>query len=359
MRDLDATFLAAIAAGSVRVTELFTVTPTDGSVYRFTAHDRDLTWDAAGNTYLSNLPISRSPAQLGIDSSADSVQVAIANIIGELSTKIKNNLLDGATLQIKRILWDDTYAANKEIILFNGLISLNYDRRDARFTVTPAEESLAIKFPPHSYQEPCNLTFFDQTPALFCPLIKENFEYSGTATGGTTTTLIDTTRGSTYKVNFDTGDSALPVEKGDTITGQGGAGTGVVVNIVYLTSTTGTIWYVEQAGVQFVDDEVLKNAGAGGDEITLNGTPAADTELYIKGEVTFLTGDNAGQTAGVLSLSGNTTTIFGKLPNAVAAGDTYNLYPGCDYTSATCSNVYNIADEFAGFLHVPQIEETL
>jgi len=352
MRDLDPSFIAAIASGSVKITELFTIELATGDIYRYTTHDQNLTWDAASNTYYSTWPISRDAAQLGIDSGADSVQIALANIIGDLATKIKKNMLDGATLTIKRIRWNDTYAADKEITIFVGSISVTYDRKEATFEVIPQEESLAIKFPPHTYQEPCNHTLFDER----CELTKSDYEYSGTATGGSATTLIDTTRGSVYKVDFDGGDSSNPIEIGDSIEGQTGLGTAKIVNIVYLTATTGTIWYVEQSGAQFIDDEEIQNAGA--DSIIVNGMPAADTALYQKGELEMTSGDNAGLKVEVLSDSANTITIFGSFPYAVESGDTYKLYPGCDYKAETCDNTFNNSDNFSGFLHTPQYEET-
>ena len=82
---------------------------------------------------------------------------------------------------------------------------------------------------------------------------------------------------------FDGGDENNPIEIGDTVTGQTGSGTGVVVNIIYLTAATGYLWYVQQTGTQFVDDEELQNAGA--DAVDCNGAPAEDIEFYKNGEI--------------------------------------------------------------------------
>jgi hypothetical protein len=187
-----------------------------------------------------------------------------------------------------------------------------------------------------------------------------DYEYYGTATGGSETTLVDAVRETVYDVDFDGGDSDNPIEIGDTITGQVGAGTAKVLNIIYSTEMTGTIWYAELSGLQFVDDEEIQNTDS--DSIIVNGTPAADTSelgFYEKGELEMLTGNNAGLRAEILSNTGDTITIFGKFPYPIANGDTYKIIPGCKYKSSICQNVYHNEANFAGFLYVPKIEETM
>jgi hypothetical protein len=132
MKSLHATFISAIASGTVKLTELFTIELAAGNIYRYTSFDKSITWDAAGNAYSPSWPAERNPAQLGIDSGSDSVRLTLANIIGELATKIKKNMLDGATVTIKRIRWDDTYASNKEIVLFVGTIRVTYNRSESK-----------------------------------------------------------------------------------------------------------------------------------------------------------------------------------------------------------------------------------
>jgi len=354
MRNLDSGFLAHLAGDELNLTELFSIELTNGTIYYYTTHNRDIIWDAASNIYSHDLPMRRGDAQLSMDSEADNMQVVIANIIGDVATKVKNNLLNEAVLTIKIIRWDDDYAADKEIIIFVGIIRVSYNRQQATFELKQREESLSTKFPLYAYQEPCNHNLFDNHPRR-CTLTRSNYAYAGTATGGSISTLIDTTRGIIYKVNFDGGDDSAPIEIGDTVTGQAGSGTGVVVNIVYLTSSTGTIWYVEQSGAQFVNDEELQNIGS--DSIYVNGTPAENTTFYERGELEITSGDNTGLSFTILSMSGNTITILNVFPFIMVSGVSYNIYPSCGYDADICKSRFNNDEHFLGFLHTPNVEE--
>lgn len=351
MRSVNATFSSAIAEGSVKVAELYILELSDGSKYYYTSHSKNIIWDAGSNTYLS-IVISRGPVQYSNNFESDTVQVIIGNISGDLVADVQANILDGCKVTIKRVLWDNSYAADLEIILFVGYADVEFDRTVLNLNCRPLEDSLNSKIPRHTFQEPCNNSLFDDT----CTLVQSDHQYSGTATGGTALTLIDTTRGSVYKVDFDNGDGDNPVEVGDALSGDVGAGTGVCVQIVYLTATTGTIWYVEQVGVQYVNDEVLTG---GGNTITVNGTPAEDTNLYIIGELEMTGGNNSGQRRPILSDGSNTITVLWPFPNVVANGDTYNLFPGCDKTAETCDLTFDNDENFRGFLYIPRVEETV
>lgn len=347
-----ANFIAAIAEGKVKVAELYVVELSNGVTYRYTSHNEDIVWDVGANTYTA-IPVQRSSISAKIDLEADAVEIGLANITGDLYDVVQKNVLDSAKVTIKRILWNETFAAGMEIIVFIGRADIEFDRQILVLRCKSILNSLNFRVPRLLYQEPCNNRLFD----INCSLTRANYDYAGAATGGSTTTLIDTTCGIVYKVNFDAGDSSNPIEIGDTATGQTGAGTGVVVQIIYLTSTTGTLWYVEQSGVQFVDDEELQNVG--GDSVDVNGTPAEDTTFYGLGELEMTGGDNNGCRRPILSSSVNTRTVMWPFPNTVANGDTYNIYPGCDKRAIVCEARFHNEDNFNGFLYMPKVEETV
>ena len=80
---------------------------------------------------------------------------------------------------------------------------------------------------------------------------------------------------------------------------------------------------------------------------------------YALGRVVFTSGLNAGFTrairtmasaAGVLTLG-----LIAPMPFAVAAGDTFTAYPGCDKQMATCTLFSNIAN-FGGQPYIPSPE---
>lgn len=352
MRTVNASVSTAIAAGTVKVCEIYILELASGTTYRYTSHSKDIVWDAGSNTYTSTV-IVREPVQYTTNFESDSVRVLLGNISGDLYALVQANVLEAVKITIKRILWDDSYAADKEVVVFKGWADVEFNRQVLILTCRPLLDLMNVKVPKHTWQEGCNHRLFD----ISCTLIRTNYAYAGTATGGTTLTLVDTTRGIVYKIAFDNGDEDNPTEVGQTVTGGTGAGTAVILYIVYLTATTGYVWYVEQSGVQFVDDEVLTDGDT--DTIIVNGTPAEDTSFYEMGEIEITGGDNDGQRRPILSNSSNTITVLWPFPSAIVNSDTYNIYPGCDKRAITCKEKFDNNVHFRGFLYIPKIEETI
>jgi hypothetical protein len=350
MYTVSAAFQAAIALSTVRLTELYDVVLANGTTYRYTSHDKDITWNAGSDTYTSVPGLRRGPIKYGTDGSFSDCKINLAIISGDLRANLMTNILEAAVITIKLIRWDATFAADEEITLFVGTPDVSFNTNALSLRLVSTLESLNILVPAHIYQPACNNILFDDT----CGLTRATYAYSGTATGGTVDTLIDATAGAVYKASFDGGDSGNPVEIGDALVGNDGTpGDGVCINIIYLTASTGTIWYVEVTH-QFVDDEVITG---GGNTVTVNGTPAADTTFYEQGEIEMLTGDNAGEFRPVLSDASSVRTVMHPFPAAVANNDTYKIYPGCDGRGPTCWTVYNNRTQFRGFPHVKPVQD--
>lgn len=71
------------------------------------------------------------------------------------------------------------------------------------------------------------------------------------------------------------------------------------------------------------------------------------------GEVTWVTGDNAGLSVEVKSNTDGTFILWKPLPNPIQLGDQYTMRPGCDLSAETCKTKFNNFDNFGGFPHVP------
>ena len=350
MHVVSAAFQSAIAQGTVRMAELYDVALANGTTYRYTNHGGNITWNAAGDIYTA-IPIERRPISGHTDGSFDTVELMVGMIEGELRDKIKKNILEAAEITIRLISWDASYAADEQIIMFVGQPDVRFNARALNIHLTSEIDSLNIVVPRDIYQPCCNRYLFD----AHCGLIRSSYAYSGTATGGSATTLIDTNAGIVYKVDFDAGDSGNPIARSETITGGDNGYTAKIIQIVYLTATTGTIWYVELSNANnFNDNEVLSG---GGDSLTVNGTPAADTTFYEIGEIEMLTGDNEGECRPILSDSGSTRMVLWPFVSAIANGDTYKIYPGCDGLAATCKNKFDNKMKWRGFAYVPLTEE--
>ena len=343
----NANFVAAIAEDLLRIAELYIFTLSDGSIHRYTSHSQDISWNG---TYIA-LPIVRGALESKINSEPEMVSIVLQNITGDFYNKVQKNILDSVEVVIKRIIWDETYAADMEIIIFRGSGDVEFNRMVLTLNCRSILDSLNIIVPKDVYQEPCNKKLFDDD----CGLTRADFAYEGTATNGTDVTLIDSARGTVYKGTFDNTTGTIVI--GDTITGGNNAYTAVVIQIIYLTATTGFIWYVELSNsANFEDDEVLAN---GADNVTLNGVPVADSTFYQQGELEMTSGDNNGQRRPILKDSGNTITIVWPLVNDAAGGDTYKIYPGCDKRTTTCLNKFGNINNFRGFIYIPRIEETI
>lgn len=350
MRAVSAAFQAAIALGIVKITELYVLKLADGTTYRYTTHNQKIIWDAAGNTY-SPIVMERNEISFTTNFEVGEVGVVLENISLAISPKIENGILERAVLTIKRIRWDASYAADEEFTVFKGFLDIDFNRKILNLSAKSKFANLTIQIPKYLYEECCNYNLFDN----MCALVRENYAYVGEATDGNRMTVIDSKRGSVFKVAFDAGDSSNPIARGETITGD--TYTAVVVQIVYLTASTGYVWYVELSDANnFNDDETLTSDG---DTIVVNGTPAADTTFYELGEIEITSGNNIGQKRPVALDSTGTITVLWPFVTAIVTTDDYKLYPGCDLHGITCEQKFKNESVFRGFLYVPRIEDTL
>jgi len=343
MRSVAAGYESAIAASCVKTADIFDFALADGNTHYYTNHSEDFQWGAGGNTYLSS-HITHGPVESDISGEVVTVKMQLLDLEGTIFQNIHLSILDGAVITAKHVLWNRQYAVGWEIPYFVGRPHPAWDRRGLSLECKSIFGGLNIMVPRNVYQPPCNWILFE----TLCGLNRDDYAYSGTAGGGSRTTLVDAARGTVYKVEFDDATGTLAI--GDTITGSIGAGTGVVIQVVYDTATSGRLWYVEQSGVQFVDDEVL---ASGANDVTANGAPAEDTTFHELGELEMLTGASAGHRRPVLSNSGSTVTLFWPLPSAVKAGDTYRLFPGCDKRAVTCAQRFGNDPNWRGYPYPP------
>lgn len=347
----DAAFITAIKSGNVKVAELYEVLLSNGTTYYFTTHDTDITWGDPDALYHA-IPLKRESIQMNLNLEIDTVKITLQNISGDLYNAVQLNVLDAAQITIKRILWNESgnYSSGMEITMFVGTADVTFNRKTLVLSCRSILDSLNVVVPRGLYQEPCIYSLFDTG----CALNQSGFKISNVTVGASSNryTVLGTTA-TLYKIDFDGGDSSNPISIGDALTGDI-AGVGTCTGIVYSTSTTGFIFYT--MSVQFVDDEVITG---GGNDVTVNGTPAEDTTFYEMGEIKLTSGDNEGQRRMIRVQSGGTFTTLVPFPNAIDAGVSYDVYPGCDKTSNVCQGRFANAINFMGFLYIPQIQETV
>jgi len=244
-------FVTAIERERVRIAEIYDIELQNGAIYYYTSHTSDIEWD---HTYHA-VPIMRGQINFQLNLEVDDVLITLAAMSGDLFGFLQNNAIDGAVVTIKRVLWDQSYADDMEEVLFMGTANIEFDRNSLNLHCKSIIDTLNLQVPSEIYQEPCNNEFCDNECTL--PLV--DYGYSGrvTADGPDQFTVIDTVIDTVYRVPFTDGDSTNPIEIGQTMEGGTGQGTGVVVAVTYVTESTGFIWYVAQAGLQFVDGEII------------------------------------------------------------------------------------------------------
>jgi uncharacterized phage protein (TIGR02218 family) len=74
------------------------------------------------------------------------------------------------------------------------------------------------------------------------------------------------------------------------------------------------------------------------------------------GVVRFTSGANNGVARTVKIHSGSQITVLNPFPVAVANGDAFSIYPGCDKTQATCTTKFSNLARFRGHPYVPTPE---
>jgi len=100
---------------------------------------------------------------------------------------------------------------------------------------------------------------------------------------------------------------------------------------------------------------VIFSAGADSTQSVITNAPSSTTP-FAQGTITGVTGANAGVTRTVAGFVSGSSVIV-KVPFfPIAAGDQFQLLPGCDRTIATCTNVFNNATHFGGFPYIPTPE---
>jgi uncharacterized phage protein (TIGR02218 family) len=172
MRTPSQAFLDRLAEKTLAVCELFEITLTNGTTYYFTTLDRDIVFDT--HTY-TTLPITRGPISYNINLSPDSVEISLSGITQELALEAENGTLDGATVVIKRIFYDEDLGEGSYLTLFSGTASVSYNRAIITLRCTSILDSLNIQVPRNLYQAPCNHILY----SAVCGVIKSTKKISG------------------------------------------------------------------------------------------------------------------------------------------------------------------------------------
>lgn len=120
MKAAGGTLATHITQPFTRLAMIWQMTRTDGTVFRFTDHDRDIVYE--GNTYSAASGFSRSNIVSKHDMSPDNLELRGVVLSGFITEDdVRRGLYDFAEIEIKLVRWD-TLTSGEEIKLRKGTI---------------------------------------------------------------------------------------------------------------------------------------------------------------------------------------------------------------------------------------------
>ena len=106
MKTIPSDLLAHYGTGCLTTAVLWKVTRTDGLVFAFTDHDRELTF--GGTTYSPSSAFDASTIATSSELNVDNLEVAgILDAAGITAADIEAGLWDGASVEVRRVNWAD------------------------------------------------------------------------------------------------------------------------------------------------------------------------------------------------------------------------------------------------------------
>jgi hypothetical protein len=179
MRTASSTLKSFLAiANKAVVVDLYTITTKDGSVYRYTTGEFDIT-----HTYLftRGLLIQRSGIKLtkGIQVDALTLDIFPVNAaiggIGWLAA-VRNGALDGATVKLERLFCSNWETPVEAITLFIGSVGeIEIGRSSAHITVVSMLEKFNVQWPYNVYTPACGWELYGEG----CGLSRTSWTRSG------------------------------------------------------------------------------------------------------------------------------------------------------------------------------------
>lgn len=195
MRTADPTLTAFLASAKKAVViDLYTFTLLDGTIYRYTTGQMDITY----NTHLygsTGLLIKRNGIKLSRGVQVDALELEIyptTATIGGIAwlAAVRNGAFDGASLTVTRLFCSDWATPVGSITLFSGQIGeIEIGRSMAKLNVVSLLEKFNIQWPYNVYTPACGWELYGDG----CGLSRNSWTFSGKVIAGSTASVINTT----------------------------------------------------------------------------------------------------------------------------------------------------------------------
>ena len=136
---------------------------------------------------------------------------------------------------------------------------------------------------------------------------------------------------------------------GETATDSAGSNDGTI---------NGAIWSAGNIRVGGKNPRVTGSVTSAADPGTFSDSNRTEESGWFDyGVVTWTSGANAGLSAEIRYFNGSQFGLFEPMPYAIAAGDTYEVTPGCDKRLQTCRDKYDNVVNFRGEPYIPGRQE--
>lgn len=196
MKSATSPLVAHLAASKQFVlADLYTITLSNGAVYRFTSFDATLS--DGSHTWLSGGPvINRTKTRCTIGLEVDTLELDVGpkdtDLLGSLTwfQAACSGALDGAGVMLERAFIQAGPSIIGTLKMFVGSIAqLTIDRSNINITVNSPLDILSVQMPRNLYQAGCKNTLFD----VGCTLNRATFAVGGSVGGSITSTSFTAT----------------------------------------------------------------------------------------------------------------------------------------------------------------------
>jgi uncharacterized phage protein (TIGR02218 family) len=379
MKSATTAMKAHLSSDCTTLCRLYKITRSDGAVYTFTDHDKDISTVAyqayitdGGGGYIYEAAAGFSPTavQNKSDLSVDNQEAtAFIDSVSLKEVDLRYGKWDSADVEIRIINWADL--TQGEIKLRKGTTG-NVTMKNGQLTVevlgltNKLQQVQGRSFGPQCDAElgdvRCKVTVPAENGSCHTnPSVGINDShhitpYSGLsgASGGVTNVVL----AGTFVVPNASGVGAVGQTGFGTVTSP--AGTFTITDVASNGSTT-TYTFVLLTGRAPVAGQsvVITGLSDGSNNGTWTISSVVATQFavqsgyYDDGVMTFTSGGNSGLSFQIKSWDGITLYLYSALFVAVVDGDTFTISPGCDHSIATCKAKFNNVINFQGFPRMP------
>lgn len=340
---LAAGLASHLAGETLTLATLWKLTRRDGTVYFFTDHDRDITFD--GDVYLSGQGYARTAIEDKSDFSSDNLNVnGVIDAQGISREDVRAGLFDGAEVVIRIVNYTDPTAS---IIRRRGWLgevkqnNLGQFSTELRGLSEALSETLSV-----SYTPGCRVDL----GSAACGLVMAP-DGRVDATAYTVGDVIALPEYPNLQFECTTAGTSADASTFD-----------IYAFDVHVSATVGdgsVVWTARNAWrrvgvVQAAPTPDRRTFHIAVDEDRLDTNP----RWYDGGVVKFLTGANAGIAREVKFYDSGSdglgqVDLYLRMPFNIDPGDTLHIWPGCAKNTSDCKNKFDNLINYQGFPHVP------